>query len=148
MSKITVDLEAFYGYSCGFQGHGSNETIEVEGWARESLEKKGMDDSQISGTASSYARKYALNGMYAIDDTKDADTDEYHEQTKGEHKAVASKEMIAAFKTVCATMEQDPIEIIKKAGWKSGDVYEEQIAKANTILKKISDEANRNKSKG
>lgn len=45
--------------------------------ARESLTKKGMDDSQITGTASSYARKYALNGLFAIDDTKDADTDEH-----------------------------------------------------------------------
>lgn len=46
--------------------------------ARESADKKGMDDSQISGTASSYARKYALNGLFLIDDTKDADTDEAH----------------------------------------------------------------------
>jgi hypothetical protein len=46
--------------------------------ARESADKKGMDDSQITGTASSYARKYALNGLFAIDDTKDADTDEHH----------------------------------------------------------------------
>ncbi len=44
-------------------------------FAREALDKKGMDDSQITGTASSYARKYALNGLLAIDDTKDADTD-------------------------------------------------------------------------
>ena len=42
--------------------------------ARESLSKKGMDESQITGAASSYARKYALNGLFAIDDTKDADT--------------------------------------------------------------------------
>jgi len=54
----------------------------VEGWARESLDKKGMDESQITGAASSYARKYALNGMYAIDDTKDADTDEYRKETE------------------------------------------------------------------
>ena len=40
-----------------------------------------MDDSQITGTASSYARKYALNGLFLIDDTKDADTDDYHKQT-------------------------------------------------------------------
>ncbi|HAD32196.1 MAG TPA: hypothetical protein DCE77_11525 [Methylophaga sp.] len=45
--------------------------------AREAETKKGMDDSQITGTASSYARKYALNGLFAIDDTKDADTDEH-----------------------------------------------------------------------
>ena len=50
-------------------------------YARESLEKRGMDDSQITGATSSYARKYSLNGLFAIDDTKDADTDEYHKQT-------------------------------------------------------------------
>lgn len=51
-------------------------------FAREPEAKKGMDDSQITGTASSYARKYALNGLFCIDDNKDADTDEYQEQTK------------------------------------------------------------------
>ena len=50
-------------------------------YAREAEAKKGMDDSQITGTASSYARKYALNGLFCIDDTKDADTDEYHART-------------------------------------------------------------------
>ena len=55
-------------------------TIENTAFAREDAEKKGMDGSQITGTASSYARKYALNGLFLIDDTKDADTDEYHEQ--------------------------------------------------------------------
>lgn len=50
-------------------------------YAREPVSKKGMDDSQITGTASSYARKYALNGLFAIDDNKDPDTDEYAKQT-------------------------------------------------------------------
>lgn len=45
-----------------------------EGWAREESEKKGMDESQITGAASSYARKYALNGLFLIDDTADSDT--------------------------------------------------------------------------
>jgi len=48
-------------------------SISNSAFARESLTKKGMDDSQITGTASSYARKYALNGLFLIDDTKDAD---------------------------------------------------------------------------
>ena len=56
-------------------------TKAVNAYAREPQDKKGMDDSQITGTASSYARKYALNGMFLIDDTKDADTDEYAQQT-------------------------------------------------------------------
>ena len=57
------------------------DSISSTAYARESLDKKGMDDSQITGTASSYARKYALNGLFLLDDTKDADTDEYHNQT-------------------------------------------------------------------
>lgn len=56
------------------------EQLSVTAYARESQTKKGMDDSQITGTASSYARKYALNGLYLIDDTKDADTDEHKHQ--------------------------------------------------------------------
>lgn len=48
-------------------------------FAREPESQKGMSESQITGTASSYARKYALNGLLAIDDTKDSDTNEYRE---------------------------------------------------------------------
>lgn len=58
-----------------------DETISTSALAREEESKKGMDGSQITGTASSYARKYALNGLFLIDDTKDTDTDEYHKQT-------------------------------------------------------------------
>ena len=50
--------------------------VSANGYAREAETKAGMDDSQITGTASSYARKYALNALFAIDDTKDADSDE------------------------------------------------------------------------
>lgn len=46
----------------------------VSAFAREAIAKKGMDDSQITGASSSYARKYALNGLFGIDDTKDADS--------------------------------------------------------------------------
>ena len=56
----------------------SGETIQNSAFAREDESKKGMDGSQITGTASSYARKYALNGLFLIDDNKDADTDENH----------------------------------------------------------------------
>lgn len=48
--------------------------ISTSAYARESLDKKGMDSSQVTGATSSYARKYALNGLLCIDDTKDADT--------------------------------------------------------------------------
>ena len=53
-------------------------TINVSGFAREAETKKGMDDAQITGSASSYARKYALNGLFAIDDTKDPDATNDH----------------------------------------------------------------------
>ena len=59
----------------------SGNKIENSAFAREEETKKGMDGSQITGTASSYARKYALNGLFCIDDTKDSDTDEYRVTT-------------------------------------------------------------------
>lgn len=65
------------------------DAISTTAYAREDLDKKGMDGSQITGTASSYARKYALNGLFCIDDTKDADTDEYKNQQKAEAKPKA-----------------------------------------------------------
>jgi len=54
--------------------------VSSSAFAREELTKKGMDSSQITGSTSSYARKYALNGLFAIDDNKDADTDEFKKQ--------------------------------------------------------------------
>ncbi len=64
----------------------SGETVQNTGYAREEENKKGMDGSQVTGTASSYARKYALNGLFLIDDTKDADTDEYRAQEQKAQK--------------------------------------------------------------
>lgn len=56
-------------------------TVSVTAYAREEEDKKGMDGSQITGAASSYARKYALNGLFLIDDTKDADTQDNTKET-------------------------------------------------------------------
>lgn len=64
--------------------------IDNTAFAREPDTKKGMDESQITGTASSYARKYALNGLLLIDDTKDADTDE--NRNERENRAKKQKE--------------------------------------------------------
>lgn len=73
----------------------NDERLVVTAYARESDKKSGMDESQITGSCSSYARKYALNGLFCIDDTKDADTDEQHIQVaeggKRETKAKAEK---------------------------------------------------------
>jgi hypothetical protein len=56
--------------------------IGSNGFAREAETKKGMDDAQITGSASSYARKYVLNGLFAIDDTKDPDSTNTHGKDK------------------------------------------------------------------
>lgn len=63
---------------------GYNLYAEVTAYAREAKEQKGMNDAQITGSSSSYARKYALNGLFLIDDTKDDDTTNKHgkEETK------------------------------------------------------------------
>lgn len=72
----------------------SDNAVTATAYAREPEKKPGMDESQITGTASSYARKYALNGLFCIDDTKDADTDEYKQQEK---KEKPSKEKMQSF---------------------------------------------------
>jgi hypothetical protein len=59
---------------------------ESTGFAREALTKKGMDDAQITGSASSYARKYALNGLLCIDDTKDPDATNTHGKGEPSYK--------------------------------------------------------------
>lgn len=73
--------------------HCNGEIVETSAFAREAETKKGMDESQITGAASSYARKYALNGMFCIDDTKDADATNEHGkgETAQEKKQPAQK---------------------------------------------------------
>lgn len=56
-------------------------THSASAMAREAIDKKGMDDAQITGATSSYARKYCLNGLFGIDDSKDADTNEHRQQS-------------------------------------------------------------------
>ena len=71
------------------------ESLEATAFAREADTKKGMDEAQVTGSASSYARKYALNGLFAIDDTKDADTDEHTKHRNDvASKAKAEQEVV------------------------------------------------------
>ena len=63
-----------------------SESVSNSAFARESEEKKGMDSSQVTGATSSYARKYALNGLFAIDDVKDADTQDNSDSGTKEKK--------------------------------------------------------------
>ena len=70
----------------------SEQAITVSAFAREEETKRGMDGAQVTGSASSYARKYALNGLLAIDDAKDPDSDEYHKQTNQDAKKLSKKQ--------------------------------------------------------
>lgn len=76
----------------------TGESVQTSALAREAAQKKGMDESQVTGTASSYARKYALNGLFAIDDTKDADTDQYKQQTSKAPAKASQDELMAKVK--------------------------------------------------
>lgn len=71
--SIEMIGDRYYVKATATLSDGTN-SISTSAYARESLDKKGMDASQVTGATSSYARKYALNGLLAIDDTKDADT--------------------------------------------------------------------------
>lgn len=80
-------------------------SVSVTALAREEEVKKGMDGSQITGTASSYARKYALNGLLAIDDTKDADTQAPDDNTA----------QVKALKATIKTLNEDKADEV--TGW-------------------------------
>lgn len=76
-----------------FMDSENGDSITNTAYAREEESKRGMDGSQITGTASSYARKYCLNGLFLIDDTKDADTDAYKvQQDKADQKQVVTQD--------------------------------------------------------
>lgn len=68
-------------------------SVSVTAYAREADDKKGMDAAQVTGATSSYARKYALNGLFLLDDTKDVDSEEYQAQAKqGAKKATPASD--------------------------------------------------------
>jgi len=103
-------------------------SVEVTAQAGIDPDKKGMDISQTFGSASSYARKYALNGLFLIDDTKDADATNTHDTTTKPvtkpiftpdnfQKAKAAKatiEMIKKNYTISPTIEKEYLEYINK----------------------------------
>lgn len=105
----------------------SEQFIEATASAREADTKKGMDDSQVTGTASSYARKYALNGLYNIDDTKDADTDAYKKQTTTnptaapEYKCADCGKPFEAFRDHTSGKTFTPAEVFQMAKKRNAD---------------------------
>ena len=89
--------------------------LKVSAFAREPENKKGMDDSQITGATSSYARKYALNGLYAIDDNKDADTDEHKQQQENApKKQQGQKQQAQKQQQAKEPTEQELHELVEK----------------------------------
>ena len=88
--------------------------LKVSAFAREPENKKGMDDSQITGATSSYARKYALNGLYAIDDNKDADTDEHKQQQDNAPKKQQAQKQQQQKQQAKEPTEQELHEIVEK----------------------------------
>ena len=97
-------------------------------YAREAENKKKLDESQITGVASSYARKYALNGLFCIDDTKDADTDEYHNQSE--------KALVREIKELLAVKEMTIEDFEKTAKDKLENLSVERLEKGLEWLKK------------
>lgn len=73
-------------------GRNTGASVSVDGYAREEETKKGMDGSQITGASSSYARKYALNGLFLIDDTKDSDATNTHDKKPSNVPKAATKD--------------------------------------------------------
>lgn len=95
----------------------SEEKVTTTAYAREDADKKGMDGSQITGSSSSYARKYALNGMFAIDDTKDADSWNTHDKDRTVEKKEAERateEQVAKLRALYKGKEDKLTELLDK----------------------------------
>lgn len=103
------------------------ETKTVTAFAREPLDRKGQDSSQITGATSSYARKYALNGLFLIDDNKDADTDENRNESDARSKVSGSDTPKSdAPKVQRPNYSDEQIAIMKK--WTDGTFTEDELA--------------------
>lgn len=95
----------------------SGETVETVAYAREDETKKGMDLAQITGSVSSYARKYALNGLYCIDDAKDSDATNTHGKDEDKDKDEVKK-------AVSEAQIKRLFALGKQAGYEAGKVLE------------------------
>lgn len=94
----------------------------VTAYAREEESKKGMDTSQITGSTSSYSRKYALNGLFLIDDTKDADTDEFINQNRGQDKTVVKADKTLPWLNKSDTENYSKVVEALKGGFTMADI--------------------------
>lgn len=124
----------------------SGDSVSVTAYAREAEMKKGMDVSQITGSASSYARKYALNGLFLIDDTKDADTDEQRNQMSGAKQKAFSKDDVTALRLdlvkVATATKKDVNDLESWVAQQIGlnnfeSINQSSFAKANALVKQL-----------
>lgn len=121
----------------------SGEKICSAAYAREEEVKKGMDSSQVTGAASSYARKYAMNGMFAIDDTKDADTDEYTSTTRTMEISTDSKQHVEIFnrngmiEKINSMSSDEKQEIFNKYHELNGKIVKDAKFLTTDFLKKV-----------
>ena len=116
--EIVTVLERFYvKATVTFIDAETGEKIINTAYAREEEDKKGMDGSQVTGSSSSYARKYALNGMFAIDDTKDSDFT--NTTVKGDNSALSEaqiKRLLAIASKVNISADDVKVVVAKKFG--------------------------------
>jgi hypothetical protein len=112
---INVADRVYVKATCRVTDVATGDCIETTAMAREAVQKKGADDSQITGMASSYARKYALNGLFAIDDTKDADTNEYHQTSQNRPQATQKAKPITSTKAPAKAAQNANDEVRAKA---------------------------------
>lgn len=112
-------------------------SISTTGMARESLTKKGMDDSQITGTASSYARKYALNGLFCIDDTKDADSMDNNQKPAQNKTAQKTEEVVNWYQDSQFAQEKEAITAAIRDGMPPDEVIKNLQDQGFAINKKI-----------
>ena len=111
--------------------------VSVSASAREAENKKGMDDSQITGATSSYARKYALNGLFCIDDTKDADTDEYVANQKVEEAKPITQFQVDELAHLCDKAHRDIAKMCTYYKVKElSELTQAQYEEAKRLLKK------------
>jgi len=121
-----------------------NESVSVTAYAREALAQKGMNDAQITGSSSSYARKYALNGLFAIDDTKDDDTrkPKQVEVKKSKTSEAEDNKLIAEFNKLITKKDYDYQGFLDYFGVKNmGDILENdgKLREAVTKLREKED---------
>ena len=129
--KSTVSIDTLY-------TEDNENTVKSTAYAREAESQKGMNDSQLTGSTSSYARKYALNGLFAIDDTKDSDATNKHDKEEKPHIKITPQTGIATPKQVTMLVKMmfkkaiPEIDILHK--YKINSMEEMPFEKVNDCL--------------